>query len=515
MSSLSKILFVVCVSAMLSLSCFGGTAGGGSRVGGVDVVPTSNSIVVDFETPTRMRVTMTAVYEGEDASAMRTLFDIDADGNINAAEVTTYMDKVNGPLDPVDRQVSITMDGNEPMGVEMSFSVEGAEGTVNSADPFKITFLESIQFPEADSKTTHTYGFEGAEEFVGGDEPWDDEFVGGDEPWDNEFIGDDPWDNRVDFQFNFVAPEGWVFDQTNWPSGLSDYVGLDGSTIQMDGLEVREQYNRTFGSLDSLVIGTGVDIVQTSIIIEVDFESVELLKITMIGTFDGDSAAAMRMLFDLNFDGVVSAAEAASYLATINGPLEVIDTDVPITLDGQGPTKVEMSFSVEGAVGDIDSGEQFKIIFVEKVEFTLPEDQDRETHTYDLTGAEEWVGGDEPWDDEFVGGDEPWDNEFVGGDEPWDNRVDVQFSMTCPDGWTFKSGKWPAGMEDFLNQEGTGIDMDDAAVKASYVSTVGSQDSLIIQKEDDDGNGSPGFGVLIAILAVAIATFTIVRGRRR
>ncbi|MCK5251422.1 MAG: hypothetical protein KAQ96_00675, partial [Thermoplasmata archaeon] len=265
-------------------------------MGGVDVVPTSNSIIVDFETPTHMVVTMSAVYEGEDASAMRTLFDIDADGNIIASEVTAYMDTVNGPLDPVDRNVGITLDGNGPMSVEMSFGVEGAEGTVNSAEPFKITFLESIQFPEPASKTTHTYGFEGAEEFVGGDEPWDDEFVGGDEPWDNEFIGDDPWDNRVDFQFNFVAPEGWEFDQTDWPSGLSDYVGLDGSSIEMDGPEARGHYNTTFGSLDSLVIGTGVDIVQTSITIEVDFERVDLLRITMTGVFDGGSADAMRML---------------------------------------------------------------------------------------------------------------------------------------------------------------------------------------------------------------------------
>ena len=87
--------------------------------------------------------------------------------------------------------------------------------------------------------------------------------------------------------------------------------------------------------------------------------------------------------------------------------------------------------------------------------------------------------------------------------------------MTCPDGWTFKSSIWLAGMKDLLNPDGTGIAMDDAAVKASYNSTVGSQDSLQIQKEDGDGNGSPGFGIFIAFLAVAVATLTIVRGRRR
>ncbi len=158
------------------------------------------------------------------------------------------------------------------------------------------------------------------------------------------------------------------------------------------------------------------------------------------------------------------------------------------------------------------SPEELKVSFVETVMF--PSAGTKGTHTYGFEGAEEFVGGDEPWDDEFVGGDEPWDNEFIGED-PWDNRIDIVFSMSCPDGWTFKAGKWPSGMNDLLNQQGTVVGMDDAAVRRSYNSTVGGLDSIQIQKDDGDDNGSPGFGALVAFLAVAVATFTIIRGRRR
>jgi hypothetical protein len=480
----------------------------------VDIVPKSISIVAELERVNLMTLNITGVYVGENAHAMREMMNYFLDETITQDEVDTYVSYINGPLEVVDTDVNITLDGMEPSDVMMSFGVEGAVGPANSPEELKITFLETVLFPEVDTSMTHTYGFDEAEEFVGGDEPWDNEFVGGDEPWDDEFVGgDEPWDNRVDMQFSFIAPEDWEFDQTNWPSGLSDYLGLDARSIEMDGLEVRSNYNTTFGALDALVIGMGPAIVQSSIIIEVDISAEERMLLTITGTFEGTSAFAMRMLFDSNYDGTVSASEVSDYLTDVNAPLDVIDTNVPITLDGRGPESVEMSFSVEGAEGEIESTEPFKIVFIQTLRFTLPEDSVRKTHTYDFTGAEEWVGGDEPWDDEFVGGDEPWDDEFVGGDEPWDNRVDVQFSIRCPDGWTFKSGDWPETMKDFLNKDGTEINLDDAAVKGSYNSTIGSQDTLVIKKED--GGDSPGFGLIIAILAVATATFSIIRGRRR
>jgi PGF-CTERM protein len=444
-----------------------------------DIVPKSISIVVDFVTVSRMRITMSAVYEGENATSMRTLFDIDADGKVSASEVTTYMVTVNGPLDTVDSEVNITLDGAEPMSVEMSFSETGAEGDVNRAEQFKITFLEIIQFPEPDNEGTHTYGFEGAEEFVGGDEPWDNEFVGGDEPWDNEFIGDDPWDDKVGLFFAFNAPDGWQFNTNNWPAGLGDFLNPEGTAIEMDGMEVRRSYNSTFGSLDTIVIDAiEVDVVPKSLEFAVLMEDIHIMRYTISADYEGESAAFMRGLLDANADGTVTATEVSDYLDEINGPLAVVDTEVNITLDDMMPKSVEMSFSVEGAEGDVSGGQTIRIIFMETITFPIP--APKYTHTYGFEGAEEFVGGDEPWENEFVGGDEPWENEFVGGDEPWENRVNTTFQLVVPERYEFNTANWPSGLINFVDSTGSKIEMDGPQVRSSYNSTFGSLDALLI-----------------------------------
>ena len=70
-------------------------------------------------------------------------------------------------------------------------------------------------------------------------------------------------------------------------------------------------------------------------------------------------------------------------------------------------------------------------------------------------------------------------------------------------------------MEDFLDEDGTLIQMDGAQLRQSYNSTFGTLEKLAIRKEgSDNGDGGiPGFDLAVAIVATFLAVFHMRRRR--
>ena len=85
----------------------------------------------------------------------------------------------------------------------------------------------------------------------------------------------------------------------------------------------------------------------------------------------------------------------------------------------------------------------------------------------------------------------------------------------------FDTTGWPTELTDLLNDEGTELDADDSQLRSQYNETFDQLETLVIKKEDsgdgDDGkdgdDDSPGFGLLVALMAVGISAAVV--GRRR
>lgn len=208
------------------------------------------------------------------------------------------------------------------------------------------------------------------------------------------------------------------------------------------------------------------------------------MKVTMV--YKDEDAKNIRWFLDENSDGTISDAEVDSFREMMESDEEIDPTEANVTYDGKDPTDLTSNYAVEGAKGAVDSTASVKIIVTMKL--TFPEPADKDTHVI-----------------EFI--DNPFGEDFVGGDEPWDNEFDMTFKFQAPDGWTFKSGTLPSGMKDYLNDDGDEVSMNQADIQKDWNNTFGGLESFTIEQA-----GSPGFGVIIV---VAAATFAAIAVRRR
>jgi hypothetical protein len=251
------------------------TAHGGT----VDIgrqLPAKVSVAVIFETLSSRNVTVTAVYEGPNATAVRTLLDTDADGLVSAAEAAVYVIVMRARVSAATQLPNCTLDGLRAVKVNTWFTARGLEGFVGSTEPVTFILTQTLEFSQPASSSSHEFVFDtvaiGGDEpwddkFIG-DDPWDDEFIGGDEPWENVFIGgddpwedeaiggDEPWDDEVDVTFRLVLPEGWRLRGTTMPSGLDAYVQDGRSQVVMDPEGSRLSYASTMGRMLSMTVET-------------------------------------------------------------------------------------------------------------------------------------------------------------------------------------------------------------------------------------------------------------------
>jgi hypothetical protein len=239
----------------------------------VDKVQLPKSIIVRivYKQLSLRNVTIAVTYDGANASAVRALLDLDADGTVSPQEASVYATEVRERISRESRLPNSTLDSKMATRASYGFDLEGALGNVTGTAPVKLTMTQALEFPLPETKGSHVYVYESA---IGGDEPWDnkalgddpwgDACIGGDEPWDNVFFGgvapwgaqaiggDEPWDNVANVVFSLEAPDGWRFATKEWPTGLADHVNSEGDVLEMDSATTASSYASTMGRMNTL-----------------------------------------------------------------------------------------------------------------------------------------------------------------------------------------------------------------------------------------------------------------------
>ncbi|MCK5253946.1 MAG: hypothetical protein KAQ96_13395, partial [Thermoplasmata archaeon] len=201
------------------------------------------------------------------------------------------------------------------------------------------------------------------------------------------------------------------------------------------------------------------------------------MKVTMV--YKDEDAKFFRLFMDENSDGTISDAEVDSFQEEMESDDEIDPSEANVTYDGNDPSDLTSTYSVEGAKGSVDSTASMKIIVTMKL--TFPEPADEDTHVIEFT-------------------ENPFGEDFVGGDEPWDNEFDMTFTFQAPDGWTFKSGSLPSKMKDYMNDDGDEVSMNQADIQEDWNNTFANLQKFTIEKGDE----GPGFGLSLALGATLL-----------
>ncbi len=181
-----------------------------------------------------MKTTMT--YEGEMAEAFRESIDKDGDGTLSAAEVQSFQDDMNDEQDTDPSESNVTLDGMDPTDLDWDNSIEGAQGAVESTSNVEVIAKVILTFPSVEDKDTHEVEFKDG--FMG------DDFIGGDEPWEDE----------LEIMFKVSAPDGWKFKSGSLPTKMKDYLNDEGDEVKIEGADLHNEWNNTFGKLTTLTI---------------------------------------------------------------------------------------------------------------------------------------------------------------------------------------------------------------------------------------------------------------------
>ncbi|MCK5415576.1 MAG: hypothetical protein KAJ35_09370, partial [Thermoplasmata archaeon] len=205
--------------------------------------------------------------------------------------------------------------------------------------------------------------------------------------------------------------------------------------------------------------------------------------------YKDEDAKFFRLFMDENSDGTISDAEVDSFQEEMESDDEIDPSESNVTYDGNDPSDLTSTYSVEGAKGSVDSTASMKIIVTMKL--TFPEPADEDTHVIEFT-------------------ENPFGEDFVGGDEPWDNEFDMTFTFQAPDGWTFKSGSLPSKMKDYMNDDGDEVSMNQADIQEDWNNTFANLQKFTIEKGDE----GPGFGLSLALGATLLVALVVARRRR-
>lgn len=260
---------MIAVSWLLALTLL--ACGPGTAADERAQLPEAIRVQITYERLDLRNATVTVTYEGDQASAIRAMLDLDADGVLSPTEVDAHARGVRGRISRESALPNTTLDGMRATRVSYTFDTWGAEGNAEDTAPLRFTMTQTLEFPSPRTAPSHTYCFETA---IGGDEPWEnklvgddpwgDEAIGGDEPWENVFYGgivpwgdeaiggDEPWENKVKVDFRMEAPQGWRFMTGNWPPALFDYLNSGKDAIEMDSAAAATYYASTIGRMNIL-----------------------------------------------------------------------------------------------------------------------------------------------------------------------------------------------------------------------------------------------------------------------
>lgn len=303
-------------------------------------------------------------------------------------------------------------------------------------------------------------------------------------------------DGGDSYQFSLVMYAGFMAtapDQS--PITVDGHVSEDGKSLSWvvakADIDATDRFEIDFASATSTTGETAVDYASTGagpsgdfkpskVTMVIEFPKVHVMKVTTTQLFEAQGAAGLRDRLDADDDGTITAVEVEDF----GDLMKDDDAEVNMTLDGNGPTSVAEEVRVEGAEGSTQPTKPTTIVAIRTV--TLPKPDGRDTHTY------AWP------DDGFPCG---------GGD--WGEDADITFTLTCPDDWRFKTKGWPAGLKDYLVEDGTEIAMGASDYESDFESTIGQLDALVVERPDE----SPGFELAAVLPATLIAALVLWKRR--
>ncbi len=227
--------------------------------------------------------------------------------------------------------------------------------------------------------------------------------------------------------------------------------------------------------------------VPDSMDIVMSMPKLHMLQMKVTITYKGEDAKTYRMLLDEDQDGTITQAEVDSWLEDIEADEDMDPSEANVTLDGNDPTAMDSEYDIVGATGAADSTADFKMEV--KMSLTFPKVKDKDTH-------------------EVVFQD-PFGEDFIGGDEPWENEFDMSIKLQAPDGWTFKGGSLPSKMKSYLNDDGDEVSMNTADIEKDWNNTFADLQKFTIEKEDE----GPGFGLVLTVATATVAAFAVRRRR--
>jgi hypothetical protein len=283
-----------------------------------------------------------------------------------------------------------------------------------------------------------------------------------------------------------ISVDGHVSDDGKMLSWVVAKADIDATNkFEIDFASATSTTGQT--ALDYAGTGAGPsgDFDPSKVTMVIEFTKLHVMKMTATMLFEGQGAASLRDWLDADDDGTITADEVTDLEDMMND--DDTETEFNMTLDGKDPTSVVGEVRIEGAEGATQPTKPTTIVATQTVTFPKPDDAD--THTY-------------AWPDD--------DDGFLGSEGEWGDS-DVTFKIVCSDGWKFKTGDWPEGLKDYLEDDGAEIEMSATAYKNNFASTIGQLDDLVVEKTDTDD--SPGLGLVAVLPAVVIAAL-VVRKRR-
>lgn len=274
----------------------------------------------------------------------------------------------------------------------------------------------------------------------------------------------------------------------SWVVAKSDIVATESFEIDMAMTMVMD----LTGGGPTVIDYAGMGVIPSefpvpdSMDIVMSMPKLHMLQMKVTITYKGEDAKTYRMLLDEDQDGTVTQAEIDSWLEDIESEEDPDPSEANVTLDGKDPTDMDSVYNLIGAKGAAESTADFKMEV--KMSLTFPKPKDEDTH-------------------EVVFQD-PFGEDFIGGDEPWENEFDMTIKLQAPDGWVFKGGSLPSKMKNYLNDDGDEVSMNTADIEKDWNNTFADLQKFSIEEAD-----SPGFGLVLSVAAIG-AIAILVRRRR-